>query len=83
MNSLKQFFRGFKKGMHNFGQNIAIIINSASLLIVYFIGIGLTSIVAKIFGKHFLETKISKKQESYWSDLNLKKKPIEEYYKQF
>ena len=83
MNSLKQFFSGFKKGMHDFGQNIAIIINSTLLLIVYVIGVGLTSILAKIFGKHFLETKISKKRETYWSDLNIKKKPIETYYRQF
>lgn len=83
MNSLKQFFSGFKKGMYDFGQNIAIIINSALLLIVYLVGIGLTSIFAKVFGKHFLETKISKKRETYWSDLNIKKKPIETYYRQF
>tara|TARA_Y100000310_G_scaffold262419_1_gene272084 strand:- start:8625 stop:8876 length:252 start_codon:yes stop_codon:yes gene_type:complete len=83
MNSSKQFFRGFRKGMNNFGQNIAIIINSALLFIVYLIGIGFTSIIAKIFRKHFLETKISKTKTTYWSDLNLKNKPIKEYYRQF
>ncbi len=79
----KLFFKGFKKGMHNFGGTIATIVNSGLLLIVYFIGVGITSIIAKLSGKHFLETKISKKRDSYWSDLNLKKKPIEEYYRQF
>ncbi|MBI2653405.1 hypothetical protein HYX02_01200 [Candidatus Woesearchaeota archaeon] len=80
--SLKQFFSGFKKGMKNFGQNIALIVNSALLSIVYFIGVGFTSIISKIVRKHFLDTKLSKKA-TYWHDLNLKKKPIEEYYRQF
>jgi len=82
MRELKQFFRGFKKGMGNFGYNISLIINTILLTFVYLIGVGLTSIFAKIFGKHFLEEK-SPKKESYWSDLKLKKKPIEEYYRQF
>jgi len=82
MKELKQFFTGAKKGMGNFGHNIALIINTILLTFVYLIGVGLTSIFAKIVGKHFLEIKISKK-ETYWSDLNLKKKPIEEYYRQF
>ena len=82
MNELRQFFNGFKKGMSNFGHNIALIINTILLTFVYLIGVGLTSIIAKIFRKHFLETKLSKK-DSYWSDLKLKKKKFEEYYRQF
>ena len=81
MINLKQFFEGFRKGMKNFGYNIALIINTILLTLVYLIGVGLTSIFAKIVKKHFLEMKLSK--SSYWSDLNLKKKPIEEYYRQF
>ena len=82
MKQAKQFFEGAKKGMSNFGHNIALIINTILLTFVYLIGVGLTSIFAKIFRKHFLETKLSKK-DTYWSDLNLKKKPIGEYYRQF
>jgi len=78
----QRFLIGFKKGMGNFGHNIALIINTILLTFVYLIGVGLTSIFAKIVGKHFLEIKLSKK-DSYWSDLNLKKKPIEKYYRQF
>ncbi len=83
MKVLKQFFTGFKKGSRDFGYNIALIINSVLLSLVYIIGAGFTSIVAKLFGKHFLDIKLSKKRDSYWSDLNLKKKPIGEYYRQF
>ena len=79
---LKQFFNGFKKGMGNFGHNIALVINTILLTFVYLIGVGLTSISAKIFRKHFLETKLSKK-DTYWTDLNLKKKSMEDYYRQF
>jgi hypothetical protein len=82
MKELKQLIKGFGKGMGNFGQNIALIINTILLTFVYLIGVGLTSIVAKIFRKHFLEIRMSNK-ETYWSDLNLKKRPIEEYYRQF
>ncbi len=82
MKGLKQFLIGFKKGMKDFGQGIALIVNSVLLAIVYFTGVGFTAIFAKLFRKHFLDMKLSKK-ETYWSDLNLKKKPMEEYYRQF
>ena len=81
MKELKQFLRGVRKVMRNFGYNIALIINTILLFFVYVVGVGFTSIIAKIFGKHFLETKL--KKDSYWSDLNLKKRPIEDYYRQF
>ncbi|MBW2984869.1 hypothetical protein KY361_07140 [Candidatus Woesearchaeota archaeon] len=83
MSKLKDFFKGFKEGMHSFGSNVTAIINSSLLTIVYLIGVGLTSIFAKLFGKHFLDIKLAKKKNSYWSDLDLKKKPIDEYYRQF
>lgn len=83
MSKIKLFFRGFKKGTKDFGDNIVLIVNVILLSVVYFIGVGLTSILAKLFRKKFLETKISKERKTYWSDLNLRKKPMEEYYRQF
>ncbi len=77
------FLAGFKKGFSSFGYNISIIINSILLSIVYFIGVGLTSILAKLAGKHFLDVKKSLKRDSYWSNLNLRKKGIKGYYRQF
>ena len=76
-----QFFKGFKKGMKNFGYNLALIVNTLLLTFVYVVGVGITSITAKIFRKHFLEMKLSK-NGTYWSDLNLRKKKMEEYYRQ-
>ena len=79
---MNDFFKGFKKGMTGFGHNISVIVNSALLIIVYFVGVGITSIIAKLFNKKFLDMKIADK-ETYWKDLNLKNKDIEEYHRQF
>jgi hypothetical protein len=78
--TLRQFFKGFKESFKEFGESIAGIINVVLLSIVYFIGVGITSIIAKVSGKHFLDMKTKK---SYWSDLDQKEKSIEEFYRQF
>ena len=78
---MKLFFKGFKKGMKNFGDKITVIVNTILLTVTYLVGVGLTSIAAKIVGKKFLGK--NKSKESYWSDLDLKKEPIEKYYRQF
>ena len=82
MRNLKQFFKGFKKGMDDFGHLITILINSIILSIVYLIGVGITSMFSKLFQKHFFEKEFSKKN-TYWEDLNLKTKKFEEYYRRF
>jgi hypothetical protein len=69
-------------GFKEFGENITLIINSILLSFVYFSGVGFTAIFARIIKKHFLETKLTK-DKTYWQNLNLEKKPIEEYYRQF
>lgn len=78
----REFFDGFKIGVKTFNQTITAIINTILLTFVYVVGIGIPSIIAKLFGKHFLDIKPSKK-DTYWSDLNIKTKPLNEYYKQF
>lgn len=79
----KDFFSGFKKGFISFGQNIGLIVNVILLSFVYIVGVGLTAIAAKIVGKKFLEMKLKKNSETYWNDLNIKKRETEKYYKQF
>jgi len=76
------FFKNFKKGMTTFGNDISTIVNTVLLFVVYVVGIGVTSIVAKIIGKKFLDMKLSSKK-SYWRSLNLKKKSVDDYYRQF
>jgi hypothetical protein len=80
---MKSFFSGFGEGFKEFGENLSVIVNSLLLSVVYFIGIGPTSFVAKLTKKDFLDVKPSKKAKTYWSDLDLGKKKTEEYYRQF
>jgi uncharacterized membrane-anchored protein YhcB (DUF1043 family) len=77
------FFKDFFKGQKKFGEDISIIINTILLTIVYILGIGLTSIFAKIFGNHFLDMKLNKESESYWTELDLKKQSMEDHFRQF
>ena len=83
MAKIKSFINQLKKGQKEFGEDIAVIINSVLLSMVYLFGVGLTSLAAKVFRKKFLDLETNKKAVTYWQDLNLAKKPINEYYKQF
>ena len=83
MKTIKAFFKGFMDGTKKFGHVITGIVNFVLLSLVYFIGVGVTSIFAKIFRKRFLNIRLNKKLGSYWEPLNLSKKPQEEYYRQF
>jgi len=84
MNSkILKFIEGFKEGQKRFGEPLGVIINSIILSVVYFIGVGITSVIAKIANKHFLELNKETNVKTYWEELNLTKRPMEEYYKQF
>lgn len=61
------FFSEFKNGMKEFGLLLAIIVNTALLAIVYIVGVGLTSIIAKSFKKDFLPLE---KKKTYWEDID-------------
>jgi cytochrome c biogenesis protein CcdA len=80
---VKLFFKHFKEGMISFGKDISTIVNTLLLLIIYILGVGITSSVALVVGKKFLETDLSKDKNSYWTNLDLKKKKLDEYYSQF
>lgn len=75
------FVKGFKAGFKNFGYQVTNVVNFVLLVPVYFIGVGLTSLLAKGFGKEFLELKI--KGKTYWKEKKLGKESIENYYRQF
>jgi hypothetical protein len=76
------FLKGFEQGFKDFSQIIVNIVNLILLFPVYFIGIGITSIIAKILGKHFLDLKI-RDRTSYWIDRKITKEPMESYYMEF
>jgi hypothetical protein len=80
---MMDFIRGARKGMERFGHDIATLINTIILAVVYIIGVGITSLVAKIAKKRFLEMELNKKAKTYWNDLNIKKRKTDDYYRQF
>ena len=81
MAKIKQMFDEFMEGSKLFGELISAIVNLLLLSFVYFIGVGLTSIFARILGKKFIDDKITK--DSHWEELNLTTQSFKEYYRQF
>lgn len=82
MKKLRQFFIGFHTGAKKFGSGITAIVNFLLLSLIYVIGVGFTHLFSRFFKKKFLDMKIFGRR-TYWSDTNLDKKNIEDYYRQF
>lgn len=82
MSKGRDFLTGFGRGSQYFGCNLSVIINSILLLLVYLVGVGMTSVFARVAKKSFLDIRVVKK-DTYWSDLRLQKKSKESYYRQF
>lgn len=78
-----KIFSFFKKTAEKIGLTMAFVVNSLLLLVVYTIGVGLTSVVAKIVGKRFLEIRPSSEMSSYWNDVVPRKKSFGDHFKQF
>jgi len=80
---MRDFLKGFGTGTRDFGHHVGRVVNTSLLVVIYFLALGPTSIIAKIKKKHFLKLSLDKNTQTYWEDLNLGKKPTEKYYKQF
>ncbi|MBD3155411.1 MAG: hypothetical protein GF368_02025 [Candidatus Aenigmarchaeota archaeon] len=80
MEKIKSFLKGFGKGFKKFGEGVSNVVNFVLLTFVYFIGIGITSLFAKIFGKKFLDMKEGEK--SYWKNKEGEKE-LKDYKKMF
>lgn len=76
-------YKSFLLGFKSFGINISTVVNFILLFFVYFLGIGPTALVSRIFRKRFLDLGRYEKKSSYWHPLGLKTKEKEYYYKQF
>lgn len=83
MSTISNFFKGFKKGMNDFVENLGAVVNLILLLCVYIFGIGITSILSKLFRKKFFLMGPSRKIGTYWEDFELKNKQAENYYRQY
>ena len=79
---IKKIWNFVKSILEPISKLISSIINFVLLSIVYFIGIGIVSISAKLFRKHFLELKKQNKQ-SNWHEHKVTKQPLENYYRTF
>lgn len=78
---LGKVFNALKMVLEPVGKAISAIVNFILLAIVYFIGIGLTSVIAKLLGKHFLDLK--SKKSSNWAEHKITKEPVGNYYRMF
>ena len=79
----KSFFSGVREGFTFFGECITTLVNSILLAIVYLIGVGLTSLVSRLFRKSFIDLGLKPKSESYWIDASQKKRALDDNYRQF
>ena len=53
------------------------------LFIAYILGIAPVAIIAKLVGKHFLDTGPIMGKTTYWIDVPVAEHKLEEYYRQF
>lgn len=83
MSTIKHFWRGFREGAGEFGLTVNVLITSALLLVVYLLGVGITSVIAKCAGKRFLQSGSEQPQNTYWSSLSRTIESTDDYYKQF
>lgn len=81
---IRNAFKRFQKKLQEIlGNTIAFIL----LIPVYYIGVGIISIIAKLSKKHFLDltsrTDYNQQQKSFWQEKNCSTKNKELYYKMF
>ncbi len=76
------FLTGFYHGIEDFGNLMNLQFNSLLLFLVYISSVAFTSLIAKVIKKNFLKLR-PEKIDTYWTELDLKKKKLEEYYRQF
>lgn len=79
---IKKAWHFIKSVLELISKAISNLVNFVLLLVVYFIGIGIVSIPMKLFGKHFLELK-KQNRKSSWHEHEVKKQPLEKYYRTF
>ncbi|MBS1266525.1 MAG: hypothetical protein MAG795_00492 [Candidatus Woesearchaeota archaeon] len=73
---MDKFLKEFRNGLKQYSALINTLTNVILLSIVYIIGVGLTWLIGKIFGKQFLYLG---KKKSYWTVF----KKSKNHYKQF
>ncbi len=83
MSVIVVFFRGLTKGFTSFGKNINLLFISGLLSITYLVGVGATSLYAKITGKRFLDLGNTGEASSNWTRPNAAQDTEDNYYRQY
>lgn len=79
---IKKIWNFVKAVLEPISKFMSNVVNFILLLLVYFIGIAIVAIPAKLFRKHFLEIK-RQNRKSNWHEHRLEKQPLEKYYRTF
>lgn len=83
MKQAKAFLTGFKDGFRLFGRIVSGIINIILLSLVYFVGVGVTSLACKLRRKRFLELEIDRCRKSYWEESEISRRDKKDYSRMF
>lgn len=81
---IKAIFEPVRKVLEPVGKFVQSIVNFILLAVVYFIPLGLVSIISKtIFKKKFLDISEDKRQKSYWKNKDLGTEEMRRYYRMY
>lgn len=80
---MKNLFHVLWQSFKKFGEFIASIINFILLLPVYFIGVGLTKLFAKLLDAKILSMHQEQNTQSYWAEYSCKTEQKEKYKRMF
>ena len=75
------FLVGFRKGFTAFGHRVNDVITFLVLVPVYFIGVGITSIIGRLAKKKFLD--INPSGDTYWINVDEKEDTLDDYRRSF
>jgi len=79
---VRDFFIAVKDGLMAVSKFITSVVNFILLIPLFFIGVVLTSLLSKVFGKRYLALTL-RKRKSYWVKKNLSTQKLEKYYRMF
>lgn len=80
---MRFFLQSFKAGMLFFGERTSTLVNTLLLGIVYIVGVGPMSLLAKLSGKKFLDLTLDTARSSYWEKTGQQPDVLNRYYRQF
>lgn len=66
-----------------FGERTSTVVNTVLLMAVYCLGVGITSILARLMKKKFLDLRIDTNRTSYWVEIQEAPEKLSRYYRQF